>query len=344
MDSADPQNATRYVLCIDARNGDLLWQREYPSTSHVLHARNTYASGTPVVDQHRVYVAWSTPEQLTLMALDHQGQEVWVRDLGTWVSQHGFGSSPILYQDLLILVNSQQAEQLDPGQLPGKSQVMAFESRTGQLRWSAPRTATRVCYSTPCIYRPADGEPELICCNTGDGIYSLDPKTGKANWSNQVFTLRTVASPIMVRDLVFGSNGSGGGGNFLVGVQAGTARKVVGPVKLAAYVATPVTYGDLVFTYYDRGMVQCFEADSGKRIWLERVSSGFSGSPVRVRDKLYCIDDEGVVIVLAADRRYKELARNPLGEHSRSTPAVSGERMFLRTLTQLICIGGEKTQ
>ncbi len=338
--SADPQDATRYVMGIDAHSGDILWQRTYPSTSHHLHARNTFASSTPAVDKDRLYVAWSTPSQVTLRALDHDGKNVWTRDLGTWVSQHGFGTSPIVYEDLVILVNSQQSERLEPGQQPGKSQVMAFDRETGGLRWSTPRTTGSVSYSTPCIYQGADGVPELIGCNTGDGIYSLDPLTGKPNWSSNVFKMRTVASPIVVGDLVMGSNGSGGGGNYLAAVQAGSGKQVYDAVKQAAYVATPITYGDLVFTYFDRGIVQCFDAHSGKKIWLERLSSGFSGSPVRVRDKLYCIDEEGVVIVLAADRQFKELARNPLGQRSRATPAVSGGRMFLRTESQLICVGG----
>lgn len=342
--SADPDDATRYIICIDTGTGKIMWQRKYASMPHKLHTRNTFASGTPAVDDQRLYVAWSTPEQLTLRALDHDGNEVWTRDLGTWVSQHGFGSSPIVYQDLVILVNSQQAERVDPGQTPGESRVMAFDRHTGAQRWSAPRRATSVSYSTPCIYQGADGRAQLICCNTGDGIYSLDPQTGKPNWSNQVFTMRTVASPIIVGDLVLGSNGVGGfSNNYLAAVRADSGEEVYSGIKKVAYVATPVAYGDLVFTYYDSGFVNCIDARTGQQVWYQRVTAGFSGSPVRVRDKLYCIDDEGVVIVLAAGPKYRELARNPLGERSRATPAVSGGRMFLRTLSQLFCIGRDKT-
>ena len=64
---------------------------------------------------------------------------------------------------------------------------------------------------------------------------------------------------------------------------------------------------------FDRGFVQCFEAASGKRVWFERLAPGFSGSPIRVRDKLYCIDEEGEVIVLAASREFKVLARQSAG-------------------------------
>ncbi len=344
--SADPRNAARYVLCFDARNGKQIWQRKFDSSTHHLHPRNTFASSTPTVDKDRLYLAWSTPEQLTLCALDHDGKDVWTRELGPWISQHGFGSSPILYEDFVILVNSQQAQRLDPGQQPGTSHVMAFDRATGELRWSTPRTATSVSYSTPCVYRPHDGVPELVCCNTGDGIYSLNPQTGALNWSSdKLFKMRTVASPIVVGSLVLASNGSGGfANNYLVAVLAGTGETVYDDVKHAAYVATPIAYGSLVFTFYDRGFVHCFESTTGKKVWEKRVTSGFSGSPVRVRDKIYCIDDEGVVVVLAASRTYQELARNPLGEPSRSTPAISGGHMFLRTISHLICVGGEGSE
>jgi outer membrane protein assembly factor BamB len=241
----------------------------------------------------------------------------------------------------VILSNSQQAEELRPGEKPGQSSMMAFDRETGELRWNRPLTTTRVCYSTPCIYYPDRGPPELICYNTSDGIFSLDPKTGERNWSVDVFRMRNVNSPIIVGDLVFGSNGSGGGGNYLVAVRAGrNAKEAYRVRKYAPYVATPIARNGLVFLFYDRGIVSCIQAADGQLVWSERVSRSFSGSPVLVHDKLYCIDDDGDVIVLAAEREFKELARNPLGEPSRATPAVSGGRMFLRTVSHLFCIGG----
>ncbi|MGM0486511.1 MAG: PQQ-binding-like beta-propeller repeat protein [Planctomycetota bacterium] len=341
--SADPSDATQYVLCLNGTTGKTAWQRTYESTSHHLHPRNTFASSTPTVDQDRVYVAWSTPEQLTFKALDHEGNEVWTKDLGPWTSQHGFGTSPMLYGDFVILFNSQQAEQLDPGQEPGQSFMMAFDRETGRLRWKQPLNTTRVCYGTPCIHRPEDGPPQLICHNTGNGIFSLDANTGRPNWSVDVFEMRTVSSPIVVGDLVFGTNGSGGGGNYLVAVRAGDAPEEVYRItRQAPYVSTAVARNDLLFLFYDRGIASCVRASDGERIWQERLSRSFSGSPVLVQDRLYCIDDDGVVFVLAAEDQFEELARNPLGEPSRSTPAISGGRMFLRTVSHLTCIGSEE--
>ena len=288
-------------------------------------------------------MAWSTPERLTFKALDHEGNQVWTKDLGPWTGQHGFGTSPILHEDLVILFNSQQAEELDPGQEAGQSFMMAFDRQTGQLQWKQPLRTTRVCYGTPCIYRPADGAPQLICYNTGNGLFSLDPQTGRFNWSVDVFRMRTVSSPLVVGDLVFGTTGSGGGGNYLVCVRAGEPPSELYRItRQAPYVPTSIARNDLVFLFYDRGIVSCIRASDGEQVWQERVSRSFSGSPVLVDDRLYCIDDEGVVVVLAAKDQFEELGRNPLGEPSRSTPAVSGGHMFLRTISHLTCIGSEE--
>src|SRR5436853_293455 len=101
--SADPKAATRYVLCIDAKDGKEVWRRDYPGVTHKLHVNSSYASVTPAVDGERVYVAWSDPDFTRLMALDHSGNEVWTLNLGSWMSQHGFGCSPMLYDDLVVL-------------------------------------------------------------------------------------------------------------------------------------------------------------------------------------------------------------------------------------------------
>ena len=336
--SADPKNATRFVLCYSTKNGEQLWRREYRSTPHHLHPRSSFASCTPAVDADHIYLAWSTPKKTTLLALDHDGKNVWDLDVGPWVSQHGFGTSPLLYKDMVIINNSQQEQQLKEGQKPGKSLVMAFDRATGQERWSTSRESVRVCYSVPMIME-TEGQPDqLICCNTGNGVYSLNPLNGDLNWEMSAFKMRTVASPIMSNGLIFGSTGSGGGGNYIVAVRPND--KIVYTIdKQAPYVPTPVAKDGIVFLWYDKGIVTCIDANDGKIHWRERIGGGFSGSPVLVDDKVYCIDEAGTVVVLAASKEYKLLARNDLGEDSRSTPAISGGRMYLRTYSHLISLG-----
>ena len=347
--SADPRDATRYMLCYDATNGAQLWQREYKSTSHHLNGRSSFASCTPAVDADHVYIGWSTPKETTLKAFDHEGSEVWSLDLGRWVSQHGFGASPILFEDLVILHNSQQANQLDPGVKPGDSAMMAFDRRTGKEIWRTPLVSVNVCYSVPFLYEPANGPIELVCTSTGNGIFSLDPKTGKKNWSVEgVFSMRTVGSPISAGGHIFGSTGSGAyAANYVVAIKPGKQAEVVFKLKnsskfKAPYVPSLIAKGDSVFMLYDRGFASCVDATSGEIRWSERTGAAFSGSPILVQDRIYCLDEDGVVWVIAADEKeLRVLGKNPLGEPSRSVPAVSGGRMFLRTYSHLISVGGK---
>ena len=345
--SADPETATRFVICINAKDGSKNWVCEYPSEPHHLHTRSSFASSTPAVDEERVYMAWSTPKETTLKAFDHSGKEVWSKNLGRWQSQHGFGTSPIVFEDLLILHNSQQASQLKEGEEPGESTMMAFNRKTGMEVWSVPLESANVCYSVPFIYQPEKGPPELVCTSTGNGMFSLDPHTGKTNWAlnDGLFEMRTVASPIAVAGLIFGSTGSGAyASNYIVAVRPGKNPEVKYKLKndskfKAPYVPCYVAQDDLVFFIYDKGFASCVDAATGKIYWNERVPGNFSGSPVRVDDRIFIIDEDGIVFVLAADKQFKILARNELGEPSRSTPAVSGGRLYLRTYSHLISIG-----
>lgn len=342
--SADPKTATRYVLCINAKNGEQLWRRDYPGVPHHLHANSSYASVTPAVDAERVYVAWSDPEFTRLMALDHQGNEVWTLNLGPWVSQHGFGCSPMLYQDLVVLNCSQEDTKRQGEPLPKESFIVAVEQSTGKIRWRTERKISSASYSVPTVRRNEAGQDELLCNTQGEGLFALDPKTGKENWSLPVLTMRSVSCPLFVAGLVFGTTGSGGGGHYLVTVKPGQQPEEVYRVKQnAPYVATPVCRGNLMFLFDDRqGHVTCIDAESGKVLWFKpRVGATFFGSPVRAGDKLFGVDTDGTVVCLAAEPEFKELGRTKLNELSRSTPAIAGGRMYVRTVSHLLSVGGK---
>ena len=79
---------------------------------------------------------------------------------------------------------------------------------------------------------------------------------------------------------------------------------------------------------------------TGEIHWRERLGRGFSGSPVIGDGKVYIIDDDGNVHVIAVAKQYQLLGSNPLGEPSRSTPAIAGGRLYFRTLSHLVSVGG----
>lgn len=342
--SADPEKATRYILCYSADDGKQLWQREYPGETHHLHVRSSYASCTPAVDEKNIYVAWSDPDHTLLRAFDHSGNEVWHLDLGPWVSQHGFGTSPIVYNDLVILGCSQEPSKRADMAAPKESFVVAVEKETGRIRWRTDRGIDTTSYSVPCVRKNEKGEDELVFLSTAEGFFALDPKTGRENWSMKAFKMRTVSSPLVVSDLIFGTNGSGGGGNYVVAMRPGKSPEIAYEIKKEApYVPTPVAHGDLMFLWSDKGIVTCIHASTGERVWQKRVGGvGYSGSPVRVNDKIYCIDEAGTVVVLSASDEFDELGRMDLKEECRTTPAIANGRMYLRTISHLYSIGGKQ--
>lgn len=342
--SAEPDTAKRYVLGLNAGDGQIVWKREFPGVVHPLHALSSYASCTPTVDEKRVYVAWSDPLRTVLTALDHSGNDVWSADLGPWVSMHGFGTSPILYEDLVILFCSQEAEKGGDRRQPKESFVVAVDRETGTVRWRTPRKIDNASFSVPCLHKTSKGKMELLCCSTAEGIFSLDPQTGAENWSEQAFKLRTVSSPVLVGEMVIGTTGKGGGsGNTLVAVKLGPKPELAYEVtSKVPYVPTPVAKGDLLFLWSDSGMVSCLQTSDGSEVWNQRLGGVFYGSPVCVGDKLFCVEDAGTVICLSASDTFQELGRFDLKDDCRSTPAIAGGKMYVRTFSHLFCVGGKK--
>ncbi|MCA9197889.1 MAG: PQQ-binding-like beta-propeller repeat protein, partial [Planctomycetales bacterium] len=116
--SADETAAQQYVLCVNADDGSVLWQKEFSFSTYHIHTLSSFASTTPAVDAEHVYVAWASPDKTMLMAFDHNGEEVWQRELGEFDSQHGFGTSPIVYGDLVILCKQQKKPDRDGPRTP----------------------------------------------------------------------------------------------------------------------------------------------------------------------------------------------------------------------------------
>ncbi len=344
LTGADDATADRVIFAVRATDGKILWSQKHASSVHKKHKLNSFASPTSACDADVVIYSWSSPDEYTLLAVTHDGQEKWKKNLGPYVSQHSAGASPIIYGDLVIVVNSQDK---DGG---GQSNILAVNRLTGDTVWTSPRESTLVPYSTPCLRKNSDGKDELIINESNRGMEAIDPLTGKVNWGiPELLNKRSVSSPVITAGgLITISCGSGGGGNYLLAVhpkdqndpQAGTVAFKIDVT--APYVPTPIAKGDRLFLMADNGIALCVNAKTGDVIWKQRVGGTFYGSLICINDKLYCTSSDGEVIVLSATDKFELLARNPLGETCHSTPAVAGGRLYLRTVNHLMSIGGEK--
>ncbi len=340
-----PQSETISLESINLSNGDLRWSKEYRQDAHHLHSRNTFASSTPAADEHHLFVAWSDARHTYLKCLDHDGNEIWSRDFGSWQSQHGFGTSPRIFGSMVLLFNSQQSDDLDPGQAAGRSRMIAVDRKSGETIWETSLNTTRSCYGVPAIYQPRDGSAQIIDANTGNGMFALDSKTGKMLWSLDVFAMRCCSTPLIAGDIAIASSGSGGGGNHLVAVRIPQSKnekpsEVYRLDRGAPYVPTSVLKGDRLYTIGDKGIASCLNSQTGETIWSERIGGKFGASPILVGETLLLISLDGLATLLKASDTFEVFGEVDLNGRVGATPAYVDGRLLLRVGDELRCLGG----
>ncbi|MGD2176151.1 MAG: PQQ-binding-like beta-propeller repeat protein [Candidatus Brocadiaceae bacterium] len=339
--SGDQEANRLYILAFRASDGKELWRRDYAVSPFRMNRANSYATGSASVDADHVYVLLPTAEDTLLIALDHDGGEVWTSDFPGVDSQHGPGNTALAVGELVVFSHEQRGRDEGGG---AQSAWIAVDRNTGKVRWTCERDSAQVSYSTPCVHTPEGGAPQLLFSSNAHGITGVDVETGKVVWeAKSAMPARVVSSPVIAGDLVIGTCGKGGGGVRLAAVRAGTGEEVYEATGAQApYVSTGLFTDGLLFVYHDRGDVSCMVAATGEVLWSEKPGGRFWGSPVLVNGNLYCITREGDVVVIKASRTYELLAINPLGGESYATPAIAGGRMFLRTFSQLMAIEGTK--
>ena len=330
----DPEAAELIVLALETETGDERWSERFGLTPSSFHTLNSYASSSPAVDARGIYLLAASPESIQLVALTHDGEEVWRRDLGPFESQHGFGISPMIVDDLVVIASDHQ----------GASFVTALDAETGDPRWRIERKSGKAAYATPCVWQAPNGNRQLILCSMAEGMVGVEPSTGRLLWQlPDVFEMRCTNSPLVAEGLVMCSSGVGGRGVSMVAVRPGDSANVPAEVifrwtKAIPQTVTPVAHDGLLFVWSDRGVVSCRDLATGEQLWLERIGGTYYGSPICVGGRLYGISDDGEVVVLAAEREFAELGRVDLGAPSHATPAIGRGKMFLRSMSSLACL------
>jgi len=344
---ANDQTGERMVVCVNAPDGSIRWTKTYPARPYKIHEYNSFASNSVAADEKNIYICWSTPEELSALALDHDGNEIWKRDLGAFVSQHGGGQSPMVFGNLVYITDDQEGPE---------SFLFALDAKTGKIVWKIPRGKTdKFSASTPCVFQPKDGPPQIIFTSKAHGFSGVEPQTGRLIWElPKVFDARAVASPYIADGLIYGSCGDGPMGHEFAAAKPSddgqTATSAFILKKGVPYVPTSIVKNGLLFYITDNGVMRCLKPATGDTIWTERLDGNFFGSLVCARDKIFVESKEGEMYVIAVADTFKLLARTPLNfedpnQHHpplSTTPAIANGKMYVRTYTHLVSVGGTK--
>ena len=100
----------------------------------------------------------------------------------------------------------------------------------------------------------------------------------------------------------------------------------------------------LLFCVKESGVASCLDATTGQTVWKERLGGTYGASPVLAEGRLYCLAEDGSTTVIAADRKFRQLAKNSLEGPCKASPAISGGRIFIRSQNSLFCVASQAAQ
>jgi len=345
--TATEEGASCRVLALERTTGKVLWDKEVfrQSPGH-RNERNSYATPTPCTDGQRVYTVFGDG---SFAALDFAGNVVWTNRDFPFYSEHGLGTSPILWEGLLIMARDGSHPPPDTG--PGwhtawdQAYLLALDMATGKVRWKAGRGLSRLAHVIPNIWTATDGHMEVIS-GAGDVVQGFDAKTGKRLWTSKNIGEGVVPSIVLGDGLAFTASGWGGRESikaFRLGGQGdlGETNLVWEQRKGMPRIPSYLYLKPYLFTISEGGVAMCLKAETGEIVWQERVGGNHSASPVSAEGRIYFLSDEGEATVIEAGPKFNVLARNPLKEKVQASMAVSAKHLFVRTAGNLYCIGGK---
>ncbi len=345
LTTATPEGNDFYAICVDAGTGAIKYNEKLfhcdnpePLGNNV----NCYASPSPVIEAGRVYVHFGSYGTACLDT--GTGKVLWQRQDLPCRHYRGPGSSPILFENLLVL----SFDGVDVQYLT------ALDKMTGRTVWKTDRTTAwkdldeqgkpkregdfRKAFSTPIVIEAA-GKLQLISLGSS-AVYSYEPRTGKEIWKTHNAAYTPASRPVFGKDLVLVITGRGeaellavrpdGQGDV---TDTHIAWKAEG--RIVPQEPSPILIDDLLYLVSDDGIATCLEAATGQQIWSEKLGGNYMASPIYAAGRLYFSSSQGKTTVLKAGRSFEIMATSKLDAGFMASPAVLGRALILRTKTHL---------
>ena len=344
LTTATPKGNDFFALCVDAGTGKVVFHERLfhcDDPEPLGNRTNCYASPSPAIEPGRVYTSFGS---YGTACLDTGTKKVlWRRTDLKCRHYRGPGSSPILYDKLLILTMDGVDRQY----------LAALDKTTGKTVWEADRTTKwddigrdgkpfregdfRKGFATPLVMETKGG-PQLVSPGSMCA-YAYDPRTGKELWKTPHRSHTSVLCPVYAEGLAVFCTGLGGPQLWAVRPDG---RGDVGKTHVAWRVSadtprtpSPIVVDGLIYMISDTGVTTCLEAKTGQRVWRSRLGGSYASSPIYADGRLYFCSQQGKTTVVKPGRTCEVLATNNLDGGFMASPAISGGALVLRTKTHL---------
>jgi len=328
-----PEGATagpeRFVLAFDRRDGVLQWKHAAPQPTELetLYWKNTFASSTVVTEGERVIAFLGNSG---LVCCDLASNRLWHTDLGTFPTMHGPGTTPVLYRDLVIVMQDQNK---------GTSLFAAYDKQSGAKRWQHERPK-QAGWCSPVLLRV--GNRDELIYNGSHIVIGYDPATGTELWRANGTTEESIPMIVTGGGLLYSASGRNGpifairpGGSGDVSDTHVVWRNARG----GPLVPTPAYHAGRLYLVNDTGILTCLDATTGDTVWQHRLRGRFSTSPLVIDDQLLVVSEDGVATVFRTGGEFVSVAEHDLGETVLATPAVLDNRVYVRTAGHVLCVG-----
>lgn len=342
----DKEGKTRSLACFDRKDGKHLWTAkvEYGKVART-HSTNTPSPTTPASDG-KVVVVWHA--SAGLYCYDHEGKELWKRDLGEMDHMWGEGTSPVIHDGLVFLNTGPTTKKVFAG---------AFKLSTGETVWEKPEPFKgdgdtnengkyMGSWATPLVVT-VQGKPQVIF-SMPTRLVAYEPKTGALVWSCDGLRFEkgdlSYSSPILAGEVCVTIGGFNGPG---IGVKVGGSGDVTASHRLwrtensAQNIGSGVLVdGRIYMPFSQPAVVGCIDPQTGKLLWKERATAAETwGSMTVAAGRIYYTDQRGRTVVIKPNpEKLEVLSVNELGENCNATPAISDGQIFIRTFKGLYCI------
>jgi outer membrane protein assembly factor BamB len=325
-----------FVFCYDTDSGALLWQKKVEIqrtlNTELLEAffdDSIGAAATMATDGRRAYAIFANGD---LAAFDFEGNQVWAKHLGVPENTYGHVTSLAMYSERLLV----QFDQFPEDENNPISKLIAFEGATGNTVFEVKRPVVDS-WTSPIVIETGKG-PQVITV-ASPWVIAYDPADGREIWKFAMEGPDIAPSPTYAGGLVFA----------MVPNYDVTAIRPDGSGDVTeTHVAwmfdesvpdtcSPAANDELIFLLCN-GFLTCCETKTGKKVWEKEFDADFQASPTIVGDKLYLLDNDGVMFIISAGRTFEEISRAELGEPSSCSPAFVSGRIYIRGNKHIFCI------